>query len=509
MSPSFARARFGVAVLVAFLGGVLFASGFDLTRLGYAQSGTKPTVQDVKPLADASNAFVSIAEHVTPAVVSIQTERDARARATPRSRGRVPPGLEDFFQQFDPQRQSPQEASGSGFIVSKDGHILTNNHVVEDVDRVTVTLTDHRVFRAKVIGRDPTTDVAVIKIDGENLPTVSLGNDATVRIGEWVLAIGNPLGLDFTVTAGIVSAKGRGSRDLRGLLPGNYAISDFIQTDAAINPGNSGGPLVNIRGEVIGINGAIASPTGFYTGYGFAIPITLAKSVMDDLLAYGRVRRAVLGIGINDVQPEDAAVAGLKTIAGVKVDGFNPPDDSPAKRAGVEPGDIIVSVDGKPVDRVSTLQRIVRTHEPGETIGLEVMRYGKKKSFQVKLTEAPAEERVAQKEDDAPSTAGVAYDKLGVKVEPVSLELARSQRLDEALRGLRITDVAPAGPARDKLVSSDIIVAVIYPGPRRAVRSVADLQQVLDKLRDGEYVSLHVYSLQTQQTRVVNVRVGD
>ena len=230
---------------------------------------------------------------------------------------------------------------------------------------------------------------------------------------------------------------------------------------------------------------------------------------MDDLLAYGRVRRAVLGIGINDVQPEDAAVAGLKTIEGVKVDGFNPPDDSPAKRAGVEPGDIIVAVDGKPVDRVSTLQRIVRTHEPGETIGLEVMRYGKRKSFQVKLTEAPAEEKLAQKEDETPSPEGVAYDKLGVKVEPVSLELARSQRLDEALRGLRITDVAPAGPARDKLVSSDIIVAVIYPGPRHAVRSVADLQQVLEKLRDGEYVSLHVYSLQTQQTRVVNVRVGD
>ena len=513
MATRYSRARRGAAVVTAFVCGLLFASGFDLTRFGFAQDGkgAKVASAQVQSLAETGSAFEAIADHVTPSVVSIQTQR-VRQNVRSRNPRAQQPGIEEFFRNFEPQgpqQQQAQEASGTGFIVSKEGYILTNNHVVADADKVTVTLLDKRSFTAKVIGRDPTTDVAVIKIDGENLPTVGLGNDATVRIGEWVLAIGNPLGLDFTVTAGIVSAKGRGSRDLRGLLPGNYAISDFIQTDAAINPGNSGGPLVNIRGEVIGINGAIASPTGFYTGYGFAIPITLAKSVMDDLLAYGRVRRAVLGIGINDVQPEDAAVAGLKTIEGVKVDGFNPPDDSPAKRAGVEPGDIIITVDGKPVDRVSTLQRIVRTHEPGETIGLEVMRYGKKKSFQVKLTEAPAEERVAQKADDAPSVDGVAYDKLGVKVEPVSLELARSQRLDDAMRGLRITDVAPTGPARDKLVASDIIVAVIFPGPRRAVRSVADLQQVLEKLRDGEYVSLHVYSLQTQQTRVVNVRVGD
>src|SRR5918912_264255 len=215
MSRLTTRAQFGAAIVIAFLCGLLFASGFDLTRFASAQQSKttpKPTAQEVKPLADASNAFVSIAEHVTPAVVSIQTEREAR-RTSPRTR-RVPPGFEDFFRQFEPQREGPVEASGSGFIVSKDGYILTNNHVVADADRVTVSLTDHRVFTAKVVGRDPTTDIAVIKIDGSNLPTVNLGDDNAIRVGEWVLAIGNPLGLDFTVTAGIVSAKGRGGREL-------------------------------------------------------------------------------------------------------------------------------------------------------------------------------------------------------------------------------------------------------------------------------------------------------
>ena len=188
---------------------------------------------------------------------------------------------------------------------------------------MTVTLTDHRTFKAKVVGRDPTTDVAVIKIEGTNLPTAALGNDEGARVGEWVLAIGNPLGLDFTVTAGIVSAKGRGGTDLPGLGRGEYSITDFIQTDAAINPGNSGGPLVNSRGEVIGINSAIASQTGYYQGYGFAIPVTLAKQVMDDIIEHGRVRRAVIGVAISPVDAEDAAVAGLKEITGVKVGGYS------------------------------------------------------------------------------------------------------------------------------------------------------------------------------------------
>jgi len=515
-SRTLARARFGAAVAVAFAGGILFASGFDLTRFGYAQSrGTaaKPTVQEVKPIADASNAFVSIAEHVTPAVVSIQAERDAKQKVQRSPRRNAPPGLEDFFQQFGDPRQAPAEASGSGFIVSKDGYILTNNHVVEDFDRLNVTLTDHRVFKAKVVGRDPTTDVAVIKIDGKDLPTATLGNDETARVGEWVLAIGNPLGLDFTVTAGIVSAKGRGSSELQGLNRDAYAITDFIQTDAAINPGNSGGPLVNARGEVIGINSAIASQTGYYSGYGFAIPITLAKQVMDDLVEHGRVRRAVIGVQISPVSPEDASVAGLKDIAGVLVGGYSD-DNSPARAAGLEAGDVIVAADGKPIDRVSTLQRIIRGHEPGETVTVDVMRYGTKKTFKVKLAEAPTNQTVASRDNDndnAAASGPVTYDKLGVSVEAVSPEFRSAKRLGSDRDGVRVTDLDPAGPARGRLFQNDVITAVLFPTPRKEVHSVADLQSVLSRAKDGDIVSLQVFNpdVQGAATRVVNIRVGN
>ena len=512
-SRTLARARFGAAVAIAFAGGIVFASGFDLTRFGYAQSQTvaaKPSVQEVKSLSDASNAFVSIAEHVTPAVVSIQAERDPRARTQQRTPRRgAPPGLEDFFQQLDP-RQVPQEASGSGFIVSKDGYILTNNHVVENFDRVNVTLTDHRVFKAKVVGRDPSTDVAVIKIEGKDLPTAMLGNDEGTRVGEWVLAIGNPLGLDFTVTAGIVSAKGRGGAELQGLGRDAYSITDFIQTDAAINPGNSGGPLVNSRGEVIGVNSAIASQTGYYSGYGFAIPVTLAKQVMDDIIEHGRVRRAVIGVSIAPVDAEDAQVAGLKEIAGVKVGGYSGAD-SPARAAGLQEGDIIIAADGKPTDRVSTLQRIIRGHEPGETVTVDVMRFGTKKTFRVKLAEAPSETAVAANASDRDSATpaeGVSYDKLGVRLEAVTPEFARANRISEDHRGVRVIDINISGPARNRLFPNDIITAVLFPTPRKDVRSMADLQSVLDRAKSGDYVSLLVFDARQNTTRVANIRIG-
>src|ERR1700682_5754439 len=245
------------------------------TKLVLPQS--RPSAAQIQPIAEASNAFVAIANNVTPAVVSIEVFSAARSTGSAQ-RGRsqapqaVPPGFEDFFRQFDvPQQSRPTRGQGSGFIVTPNGYILTHNHVVPNsaretsADKVTVRMMDHRVFTAKVVGHDRTTDVAVIKIDGSDFPTVSLGNDVTSRIGEWVLAIGNPLGLENTVTAGIISAKGRSLADLMNPPGANnqYAISDLIQTDAAINPGNSGGPLVNSRGEVIGINSAIASPTGY------------------------------------------------------------------------------------------------------------------------------------------------------------------------------------------------------------------------------------------------------
>jgi len=511
------RARLIAAVVVAFLCGLVFASGSNLTHLGWAQSKTppKPTLQQVQPLVETQNAFEAIADHVTPAVVSIQTERFARSRTNPRQRGqqRLPGGIEDFFRQFDPQTDQPSEASGSGFIVSKDGYILTNNHVVADADKVTVRLLDNRTFTAKVTGRDPTTDVAVIKVDANDLPTVTLGDDANARVGQWVVAIGNPLGLDFTVTAGIVSARGR---SLGALLNTRYAIQDYIQTDAAINPGNSGGPLVNIRGEVIGINSAIASNTGFYAGYGFAIPVTLAKQVMDDIVQYGKVRRAVLGINIGDVDPNDAQVAGLKDIHGVKVSGFDPaddPDTSPAKRAGVEVGDVIVGVNGQAIDRVSTLQRVIRNFKPGQTVALDVMRFGDKKTLNVKLGEPPADRSgdIASANDDSRQPAARSnehsYDKLGISVQSVPTELATQTKLsDQWRRGLLVTDISPSRPAYHELnENSSIIVSVLYP-KKREIRSPADLEEIVSSLKRGDLVTLLVYDVRAQGTTSVTLR---
>ena len=500
-------------MLLAFFGGLVFASAFDFTRIGYAQQrgaaqASKPTPQDVKPLADASNAFVSIAEHVTPAVVSIETERTAR-RADPRQR-RVPPDLQDFFRQFEDRGDQPVQGNGSGFIVSKDGYILTNNHVVADAERMTVRMTDGRVFRARLIGRDPTTDVAVIKIDASSLPAVTFGDDGATRVGEWVLAIGNPLGLDFTVTAGIVSAK---SRDVQGL-PGRtqYSITDFIQTDAAINPGNSGGPLVNIRGEVVGVNSAIASQTGFYAGYGFAIPISLARDVMDDLIQHGRVRRAVLGVSISPVDADDAQASGLSEIRGAKIGGYTDEATSPAARAGVQPGDIIVAVNGTPVHGVGSLQRLIRTHEPGETVELEIVRFGQRKKFRVKLAEAETDQTVARASLEPDRQAEtVSYGKLGIQVEALPTDLVREARIAEAERGVLVSGVSRDGPAYNRLIERDVIIRVLNPSPARDIRSVEDLERVLARLKKGDYVSVLVYNLarepEQRQTRVVNLRV--
>jgi serine protease Do len=360
----------------------------------------------IAPLVETQNAFAAVAAQVTPAVVSIHIEG-----TRPVSQQMQMPDFPDLRQFGFPDMSipfgrrgqgngQPQDqvvhASGSGFIVSKDGLILTNNHVVADANKVTVILSDRREFDAKVVGRDPTTDVAVIKIDGHDLPTVPLGNDNTARVGDWVLAIGNPLGLDFTVTQGIVSAKDRGG--FAGLYDSKYAVVDYIQTDAPINPGNSGGPLVNVHGEVIGMNAAIASPTGAYAGYGFAIPVTLVKDVMDQIVKYGHVQRGIMGLSLAEVTQKDAQAdklsqAGIKEIRGALVGDFPTDVASPAKDAGVQKGDIIVQANGRDIDHVSTLQRVVREEKPGDIVTLQLVRNGTERTVRVKLAEAPKEQQ--------------------------------------------------------------------------------------------------------------------
>ncbi|MEO7521959.1 MAG: trypsin-like peptidase domain-containing protein [Gemmatimonas sp.] len=514
MAARYSKFRFATAASIGFVVGVFFASSADLTRWSWAQANPNSVVSAVRGpgAAEGLGSFADIAERVTPAVVSVNTTRTARPNPN-RLRNRAPQGMEDLLEQFGGQ-QPPrtQRGEGSGFIMSADGYIVTNNHVVEDADQVNVMLSDGRSFRAKVVGRDSTTDVAVVKIDARGLPTLPIGNDETVRIGDWVLAIGNPLGLDFTVTAGIISAKGRGSELRLPNAANRLAISDFIQTDAAINPGNSGGPLVNLRGEVIGLNSAIASETGFYSGYGFAIPITLVKAVSEDLIKEGRVRLPVMGVSVTAVTPEDAGINGLSRVAGVKVGGFTPANGGPAKAAGIEVGDIVISVDGKPVDRVSQLQRVVRMHDVGETVPVEIVRFGSRKTYRVKLEAAEALQQIAAA--PAPSSevvgpANAVSGRLGINVEAAPAEMLRQLGLP-ADKGLRVTEVSQTGPARElRLIQNDIILEILYPAPRRALKTPADLQNALSSLKDGDYVSLLVREpARNASNRVVNLRVG-
>lgn len=519
MVHSFSRTRTAVAAIVAFAGGLFLASSFDWTRQSFAQSRVEPA--ETRTLAEAAEGFVSIAESVTPAVVAITVQSPAqpstqRGGRTPSLPQGIPEEFREFFRDLPESQQRPEEGGGTGFIVSKDGYILTNNHVVTrrnletPVERITVKLLNGREYPARIIGRDATTDVAVIKIDGNNFPTVTLGDDKNDRVGEWVLAFGNPLGLEFTVTAGIISAKGR------SIIPASavnrYTVSDLIQTDAAINRGNSGGPLVNRRGEVIGINNALMSATGYFAGYGFAVPISLARSVMDDIIRHGRVRIPVLGVQIRDVTSDDAGAVGLEEVRGVLVQDYAGPD-SPARRAGIQAGDVIVRANGQPANRVSTLQRIVRSHSPGETIKVEVVRFGKRHSFDVRLAEAPAETQVSAT-DRGPvpaSMEGTASSKLGVSVAPIPPAMANQAGLSADQRGLVVTDVTQLGPAWQKLAERDIIVEVLSP-VRRQIRTTNDLQQVLAGIRDGQYVSLRVLAVTGDNTvvsRIVNIAVGE
>jgi serine protease Do len=427
-----ARLSRGRSRALAFSIGSVALLGSGVVTAGLAQSrqtvkpGTPPSTAAIAALGETQNAFAAVAAQVTPAVVSIHVEGP---RSPSTSRQIMPdfpqiPGFPDLREfgfpnaprgdqpqggqrgrgalpQQAPDQQPMMRGSGSGFIVSPDGLILTNNHVVENATKVTITLTDRREFDARVIGRDPTTDVAVIKVDGKDLPTLSFGDDQVTRVGDWVLAIGNPLGLDFTVTQGIVSAKGRGG--FGALYDSPYAVVDYLQTDAPINPGNSGGPLVNIRGEVVGINAAIASPTGSYAGYGFAIPVTLAQDVMKDLVAYGHVRRGLLGLSLQEVRQKDAqnaqlVKAGVPQIRGALVAEFAQGIASPAKEAGVQKGDVIVGVNGQSVDHVASLQRAVRSSKPGDTVSLDLVRNGTRATVKVRLSEAPREDvKIAQK----------------------------------------------------------------------------------------------------------------
>jgi serine protease Do len=521
--------KFGGLVGAAFALGLLMAGLLDLPRTGVAQEATvRNAIATVAPpklpksvsgLQDLSDAFAAVVDASRPSVVYIRASKTEKPDA--RGQMRLPPGFRMFPM---PEQRGPQfqQGTGTGFIVSADGYILTNNHVVDGADNVTVRLLDRREFKAKVIGTDPNTDVAVLKVDAAGLTPVALGNSDAARIGEWVLAIGNPLGegLTFTVTSGIISAKGR---RLDGLQRSSFDIADFIQTDAAINPGNSGGPLMNVRGEVVGINSAIASETGFYTGYGFAIPINLARLVMNQLIQDGKVHRAAIGVAIVEASPKDAKYVGLDEVRGVVV-GELTSTESPAAKAGIELGDVILSVDGTRIDRVSQLQQLIGFRRPGETVTLEVARKGGvRKTFRVRLQALEEARQVAQAGDQdaeedaeeapiAPTSAAI--EKIGIDAQTLTPERVKALGLQAGTRGVLVTEVTEGGAAWRELrapgqTGFDVILSV----EGKPVRSVAELKAAIKGAKPGDVLGFEVGSPtganRPLRKRVVRIEIGE
>ncbi len=500
-------------IAVAFGLGLTVAQAFDLPRAGAAESSR--VIGGAPPVRTAGGgnlrdlpSFADVVDRVNPSVVYVRTS--ARRRV---SQQQVPPEFQDFFRRFQQHQEQPrlQQASGTGFIVTRDGYILTNNHVVADADQVIVSLLDNREFTARVVGRDPNTDVAVIKIAAENLPAVTFGSSEGARVGDWVLAFGNPLGFTFTVTSGIVSAKGRNLPGLREENQ-NYTIQDFIQTDAAINPGNSGGPLVNMNGEVIGINSAIASNTGLYAGYGFAIPISLARRVMDDLIAKGHVDRAILGINIRDAGPDDAAAVGMTEIKGVLVTQFPPDGESPARAAGIQLGDVIVAVNDTSVDHVAQLQQMVGFRRAGESVRVTVVRRENgrsnvRRTFPVRLVAAATEPRVAAN-TGTDSTASAQEGKLGLRIEALPAQFITRFQLTEAQQGVAVADVEEGGPSYGRIAPPEQGPDIILQVNDQRVKTPDDFKRALRAAAPGSIVQLRVLNLgqEGKPVRIANIR---
>src|SRR6266498_3504780 len=451
---------------------VIFAVSLGACRAQAGRKSFSATDSQPQPVVSSPGAiqtsYADIVSHVSPAVVTVHSTE--RARAAQQFPFFNDPFFRDFFGDRTPQQQPPQkvEGLGSGVIVNGDGYILTNHHVVDGAVEIKIELTDNRTFTAKLVGSDPPSDLALLKIEAKNLPVLPLGDSDKVRVGDVVLAVGNPLGIGQTVTSGIISAKGRAT----GLSDGSF--EDFLQTDAAINRGNSGGALVNTNGELVGINSQILSPSGGNIGIGFAIPSNMARVVLDQLLKSGKVRRGTLGITIQPVTPDLAASLNMPAARGAIVNSVQA--GGPAERAGIKREDVITAVNNQPVADSNSLRNVVARTSPGTDLTLTDVREGREQQFTITLGELPVNAKPAADEGTNGGSSG--SGKFGLGLEPLTPELAAQLGLSRGEQGLVVTQLDPGGPGADAGIrEGDVILEV----NRQPVRSVSDFTAAVQK----------------------------
>lgn len=479
---------------VAFLIGLIVAGSLTPTPAHSAPERKGAVVRPAKtsPAGPALASFADVADRINPAVVNIDATtrgsyRDRSPSAAPRSET---PG--QFGRAPERERQGPRRGAGAGFIIDPDGYILTNHHLVEDAERLTVRLADGRSLRAEAVGSDPDTDIALIKVSAPRpLPYATLGDSDTLRVGDWVLAIGNPLAYEHTVTAGVVSFIGRKLFD--------SSLDRYIQTDAAIGFGSSGGPLVNSRGEVIGINAAISSRA---SNIGFAVPINQATEILPQLREAGRVTRGYIGVGLRDVDPDLQRSLGLKSSHGAMV--VDVRDGSPGARAGLRPYDVIVAVDGKPVGGNDELIQVVASGQPGTTATLNVVRDGRALNVVVKL----AERASVRESEGQPSDFSLPVRRpgslLGLSVREIDAEFAERYDLPKDMGGVLVARVDPMGPAIEADIERGQVLLEIN---RRPVRSVDDFRRLTANARPGDVLALYLFKPEISRRELRTVRV--
>ncbi|MFP4557832.1 MAG: Do family serine endopeptidase [Bacteroidales bacterium] len=454
-------------LLYSIIGGLIVLLSYNYivdkpaARVTSAQNDSTPV--DLAMLTTSTGEitdFTYAAERTVHAVVHVKTKA---MRSQPGySFGH--PFFDQFF--FGPRQQEPQPimGSGSGVIISNDGYIITNNHVIEKAEEIEVVMNDRRTFDAKVIGKDPNTDLAVLKIDENNLPFISFGNSETLKVGEWVLAIGNPFNLNSTITAGIVSAKARNIN----IMSSEYGIESFIQTDAAVNPGNSGGALVNLKGELVGVNTAIASQTGSFSGYSFAVPSSIAQKVALDIIEFGDVQRAVLGVTIRELNSELAEENNIKELNGVFIEGIA--KDGAAEEIGLKKGDVILEVNGVPVNSPNQLQEQISKYRPKEKVELLINRNNKKKQYEATLRNMKGGFEIVRSSE--------IIEALGAELKEVDSNLMRKLGINH---GIQIVDLKD-GKLKEGGVEEGFIITRIN---RNNVKNVEDVPQILQNVSGG------------------------